>query len=133
MDSAAQQSENDITRALVTFFPNVCCFDPVSPHNHASDIEMLSAGAADVATIRRATTDDAELLARLAERTFRDAFAAEHDPTDVDLHCATNFGTEIRRQACSELVFPRLLRSWKGMNKAWWKFCKLLLDHQRLP
>lgn len=47
-------------------------------------------------TIRRATLDDAEPLARLAESTFRDAFAAGNRPADVDLHCARSFSATIQ-------------------------------------
>ena len=39
-------------------------------------------------TIRPAREGDAVALAALAERTFRDAFAAANDPADMDAHCA---------------------------------------------
>lgn len=48
--------------------------------------------------VRAAVTADAESLARLAERSFRDTFAAENSPADIDHHCATNFGEEIQLQ-----------------------------------
>jgi diamine N-acetyltransferase len=47
--------------------------------------------------IRRAGPDDAADLAALAEKTFRDAFAAENDPGDMDEYCRTAFGAEIQR------------------------------------
>jgi ribosomal protein S18 acetylase RimI-like enzyme len=43
-------------------------------------------------TIRRARADDAAALAELAERTFRDAFAADNDPADMADYCVTAFG-----------------------------------------
>jgi ribosomal protein S18 acetylase RimI-like enzyme len=42
--------------------------------------------------IRRAVASDAVPLAALAERTFRDAFAADNAPEDIDCHCATSYG-----------------------------------------
>jgi ribosomal protein S18 acetylase RimI-like enzyme len=47
-------------------------------------------------TIRRADRGDAAALASLAERTFRDAFAATNDPVDMEIHCSTNFGPEVQ-------------------------------------
>lgn len=49
-------------------------------------------------TIRQADLNDVESLARLAESTFRDAFAPESDPADIDLHCARNFNADIQRR-----------------------------------
>ena len=48
--------------------------------------------------IRAATSADAETLALLAERTFRDTFAAENRPADIDQHCLSNFGEDIQLQ-----------------------------------
>lgn len=48
--------------------------------------------------IRRATSGDAEALAVLAEKTFRDAFAGANDPTDMDEHCRTSFSPSIQRE-----------------------------------
>ena len=48
--------------------------------------------------IRRARVDDAAALAVLAERTFRDAFAALSDPDDMELHCAASFGADTQRR-----------------------------------
>ncbi|MEM8491628.1 MAG: GNAT family N-acetyltransferase [Pseudomonadota bacterium] len=45
-------------------------------------------------TIRQAIADDAEALALLADQTFRDAFAAQNDPSDIDLHCATHYSPD---------------------------------------
>lgn len=44
-----------------------------------------------MATIRPATTTDAGALACLAERAFREAFAAQNSPADIDSHCAAHF------------------------------------------
>jgi len=51
-----------------------------------------------VPILRAATSADADTLARLAERTFRETFAAENSPADIDHHCATNFGEDIQLQ-----------------------------------
>lgn len=45
--------------------------------------------------IRRATLDDAGTLSVLAEKTFRDTFAVDNDPTDMDDHCRTAFSLAI--------------------------------------
>lgn len=57
-------------------------------------------------TIRRADRGDAAGLARLAEVTFRDSFAATNDPADMEIHCSTNFGTEIQLR---EIQSPSLV------------------------
>lgn len=44
-------------------------------------------------TIRRAVPADAELLADLASRTFRDTFAADNPPEDMAVYVAESFGT----------------------------------------
>lgn len=49
-------------------------------------------------TIRLATSNDAEALAHLAERTFREAFVAQNSPSDIDLHCVRNFSASIQRR-----------------------------------
>jgi diamine N-acetyltransferase len=51
-----------------------------------------------VTGLRRAVPGDAPSLAVLAERTFRDAFAARNSPENMDLHCARMFGPEIQRR-----------------------------------
>lgn len=42
--------------------------------------------------LRRAAIRDARALAAVAERTFRDTFAAENMAEDMDLHCRTTYG-----------------------------------------
>ncbi|MBE9070398.1 GNAT family N-acetyltransferase [Leptolyngbya cf. ectocarpi LEGE 11479] len=49
-------------------------------------------------SIRQAHLDDSEVLAHLAERTFRETFTTENNLSDMESHCAKNFGTEIQRQ-----------------------------------
>ena len=49
-------------------------------------------------TIRQATVDDAETLALLAERIFRDTFVTPDNRSDLDLYCAENFGAEVQQQ-----------------------------------
>lgn len=57
-------------------------------------------------TIRSATPDDAEMLAELAERTFRDTFKGENTAADMDLHCERNFAAGIQRR---EILDPACL------------------------
>ena len=47
--------------------------------------------------IRRATAEDAAALASLAEKTFRDAFAADNDPGDMDDYCQEAFAPDLQR------------------------------------
>jgi diamine N-acetyltransferase len=47
-------------------------------------------------TIRAARDGDAAALAALAERTFRDAFAAVNAAADMDLHCARHYAPAIQ-------------------------------------
>ena len=46
--------------------------------------------------IRQAVPADAVALARLAEDTFRDAFAADNHPDDMAVYCASAFAPEIQ-------------------------------------
>jgi diamine N-acetyltransferase len=74
-------------------------------------------------TFRTATPADAGSLAALAERTFREAFAADNTPDDMDAYCAESFAidritAELQNPAClvvlatsgSELVAYALLQ-----------------------
>lgn len=54
-------------------------------------------------TIRRATADDAPVVAELALRTFMDAFAAGSDPHDLALHVARSYGVP---QQSAEIAHP---------------------------
>lgn len=54
-------------------------------------------------TVRRATPEDAVLLAELGARTFADAFGASNTPEDMAAYLAANFSPERQRE---ELVDP---------------------------
>lgn len=47
--------------------------------------------------IRRARLEEADALAALAERTFRDAFANDNNPADIDAYCASAFSVKTQR------------------------------------
>ncbi len=47
-------------------------------------------------SLRRAQPGDARTLSILAERTFREAFAAVNTPEDMELHCRTTYGEDIQ-------------------------------------
>jgi ribosomal protein S18 acetylase RimI-like enzyme len=49
-----------------------------------------------VAVIRPAGAGDAEALAELAERTFRETFTVGNEPAQMALHCAASFGPGIQ-------------------------------------
>ena len=48
--------------------------------------------------VRRATVHDAAALAQLAERTFRDTFAADNNPSDLEMHIANSYGEAQQRR-----------------------------------
>ena len=50
-----------------------------------------------VPVIRKATAADAQLLAQLGERTFRDAFAAQNTAENLRLYLGQAFGEEKQR------------------------------------
>jgi ribosomal protein S18 acetylase RimI-like enzyme len=52
----------------------------------------------DTTRIRRATTDDAGMLAALAARLFEDAFGPDNDPEDMRAYLAGSFSEEKQRQ-----------------------------------
>jgi len=64
--------------------------------------------------VRRATPADAPALAALAERTFRDTFAADNTAMDMDLHCARAFGAEIQRAEIADPSTVTLLAEEQG-------------------
>jgi ribosomal protein S18 acetylase RimI-like enzyme len=55
-------------------------------------------------TLRVARENDAGALAAIAERTFRDTFAASNTAADMDAHCASAYGPDIQ---LGELRDPR--------------------------
>src|SRR6516165_10771278 len=52
--------------------------------------------------IRRVTAEDAQLLAELGERTFRDAFADQNTAENLQLYLAQAFGEEKQRAELSD-------------------------------
>ncbi len=56
-------------------------------------------------TIRVAAPSDAAQLAAFAERTFRDTFAADNTPSDMELHCAQSYSEALQR---AELENPEV-------------------------
>lgn len=64
--------------------------------------------------IRRATRTDAGALAELAERTFRDAFAAQNTVENMALHCAAKFGAEIQAREIRDPELATLLSEHGG-------------------
>src|SRR5215510_5099016 len=57
------------------------------------------------AAVRRATKDDAELLAEIGARTFSDTFAADNTAEDMADYVAKSFGVD---QQAAELSDPSL-------------------------
>ena len=53
--------------------------------------------------IRRATENDASLLAELGARTFADSFGSQNTPEDMAAYLAASFGTELQQ---AELADP---------------------------
>ena len=56
--------------------------------------------------IRRATIDDAAALAEIAERTFRDTFAKDNTPEDLEAYVTSAYGEALQRR---ELANPDVL------------------------
>ena len=54
-------------------------------------------------SIRRATENDASLLAELGARTFEDSFGSQNTPEDMAAYLAASFGTELQQ---AELADP---------------------------
>lgn len=52
--------------------------------------------------IRKAEVADAASLARLQERTFRDAFEASNTPEDLALHCQAHYSEAIQQRELSD-------------------------------
>lgn len=65
-------------------------------------------------TIRPANSSDAASLAAIAERTFREAFAADNSEEDINLHCAQKFGAEIQSGEISDPQLTTLLAEVAG-------------------
>ena len=59
--------------------------------------------------VRKATLDDAESFARIAEETFRSTFSAANSVEDMNLHCRRNFGKELQQREISDQNMVTLL------------------------
>jgi diamine N-acetyltransferase len=79
-----------------------------------------------MSTLRRAQALDAAALAELAERTFRDTFAAVNTPENMDLHCAASFGPAIQAREISD---PSLVTTIAESNRQLVGFTQLRLLH----
>ena len=81
-------------------------------------------------SFRRATGQDAKALAALAEKTFRDTYAAFNTPEDMDAHCSKSFGEELQR---AEIGDSRR-ESWLGeIDGRLVAFAQLILDKSCPP
>lgn len=60
-------------------------------------------------TVRRATLEDAPVLAAIAEQTFRESFEDVNEPADLNLHCTTHFGADIQRAEITDANVIALL------------------------
>ena len=58
---------------------------------HEEAMQQPAEGQGAAPTIRRATPDDAEMLAAFGERTFRDAFAAANRAADIEAYVAATY------------------------------------------
>ena len=65
-------------------------------------------------SIRRATLTDAAALAALAERTFRETFARDNSPQNMDGHCLKSFGAEIQLAELADPLGVSLLAEADG-------------------
>ncbi|MFN8177805.1 MAG: GNAT family N-acetyltransferase [bacterium] len=57
----------------------------------ADAVDVRRASTADGIVIRPATVADVDVLTNLAARTYRDAYASNHDPDQLERHIASNF------------------------------------------
>jgi ribosomal protein S18 acetylase RimI-like enzyme len=67
-----------------------------------------------VVVIRPAKLSDAASLAAIAERTFRETFAADNSAENINLHCAQNFSAQIQREEISDPQLGTLLADIAG-------------------
>lgn len=59
--------------------------------------------------IRRATADDAKVLADLALKIFLDTFAARNNPADIELHANRSYGADIQRAELNDSSLTYLI------------------------
>jgi diamine N-acetyltransferase len=75
-------------------------------------------------TVRRASPADADGLAAVAERTFRDTFAGDNLQGDMDAHCTRSFAAAIQQREISDPARVTLLAEADGLLVG---FAQLLL------
>jgi ribosomal protein S18 acetylase RimI-like enzyme len=61
------------------------------------------------ASIRFAVQDDAVELAALAERTFRDTFAADNNVDDMEAHCAKSYSPTVQAQELADAAMHTIV------------------------
>ena len=66
------------------------------------------------ATLRRGGANDAQALAALAERTFRDVFGARSTPENMERHCARAFGPEVQARELADAGLVTMLAAESG-------------------
>lgn len=64
--------------------------------------------------VRIAAEKDAVLLAELAERTFREAFADDTSDDDMVLHCARSYGADIQSRELADPRYTYLIAEVEG-------------------
>ncbi len=64
--------------------------------------------------LRRATADDAPLLAELGARTFYDSYAAQTDPDDMAQFLASVFGPDKQAAELADPLATFLIAEWEG-------------------
>jgi ribosomal protein S18 acetylase RimI-like enzyme len=67
--------------------------------------------------IRRATVTDAEALAAFGARTFRDTFAKDNTPEDMEQHLASAWHPALQRAEIEDVALDTLL-AWSGNELA---------------
>jgi hypothetical protein len=90
------------------------------PWLHGWPMDATGAGSRhpprEAVTLRRATAEDATLLAELGARTFRDAFAADNTPDDMAAYLAQAFAPA--RQAAGRAPSIGSGGSWRSGRKS---------------
>jgi ribosomal protein S18 acetylase RimI-like enzyme len=64
--------------------------------------------------IRRATKDDADLLAALAHKIFLDTFGPQNTQKDIDIHVARTYGHDIQLRELSDPSLTYLIAEIDG-------------------
>jgi diamine N-acetyltransferase len=77
--------------------------------------------------IRRATLDDAALLADVGAKTFRDTFGADNTPEDMDAYLAASFG---ENKQAAELADPNVIFLIAEIGKSVAGFVQLHSDQR---